>query len=142
MFQKPPQVTTIPPIKKASGLTPTEKHLAKLADDTFLDLWSWPNVFKKAGKELCDLLVVCGDDVLMFSDKHIAWPDAPFELAWKRWYSRAIGESAGQIRKADLWLKKNPLKLSPVGQKSIDDGAERGASVPYDFGCERCQRGC
>lgn len=136
---------------KALGLTPTEKHLAKLADDTFLDLWSWPNVFKKAGKELCDLLVVCGDDVLMFSDKHIAWPDAPFELAWTRWYSRAIGESAEQIRKADLWLKKNPqavfadgkcqqpipLKLPPIGQRRVHgicvaSGGEEAASSYFD----------
>ncbi|WP_031251051.1 hypothetical protein [Mesorhizobium sp. LSHC412B00] len=108
-------------------------------------------MFKKAGKELCDLLVICGDDVLMFSDKHIAWPDAPFELAWKRWYSRAIGESAQQIRKADLWLKKNPqaifadgkcekpipLKLPPIGQRRVHgicvaSGGERAASSYFD----------
>jgi hypothetical protein len=144
-------VTTIPPIKKTLGLTPTEQHLAKLADHTFLDLWSWPNVFKKAGKELCDLLVICGDDVLMFSDKHIAWPDAPSELAWKRWYSRAIGESAKQIRKADLWLKGNPqaifadgkceqpipLKLPPIGQRRVHgiciaSGGEQAASSYFN----------
>lgn len=141
----------MPPIKKASGLTPTEKHLAKLADNTFLDLWSWPNVFKKPGKELCDLLVVCGDDVLMFSDKHIAWSDAPFEIAWKRWYSRAIGESAEQIRKADHWLKTNPkaifadgkceqpipLTLPPVGRRRVHgicvaSGGEEAASSYFD----------
>ncbi|WP_426529330.1 hypothetical protein [Bradyrhizobium sp. McL0615] len=141
----------MPPIKKASGLTPTERHLAKLANDTFLDLWSWPNVFKKPGKELCDLLVVCGDDVLIFSDKHIAWSDAPFEIAWKRWYSRAIGESAEQIRKADLWLKQSPkaifadgkceqpipLTLPPVGQRRVHgicvaSGGEQAASSYFD----------
>lgn len=108
-------------------------------------------MFKKAGKELCDLLVVCGDDVLMFSDKHIAWPDAPFELAWKRWYSRAIGESAEQIRKAERWLKTNPqtifsdgkcehpipLKLPPIGQRRVHgiciaSGGEQAASAYFN----------
>ena len=32
-----------------------------------------PNLFASAGKELCDLLVVCGDDILIFSDKSIKW---------------------------------------------------------------------
>lgn len=108
-------------------------------------------MFKKAGKELCDLLVVCGDDVLMFSDKHIAWPGAPFELAWKRWYSRAIGKSAEQIHRADLWLKKNPqaifadgkckqpipLKLPPIRQRRVHgicvaSGGEQAASSHFD----------
>lgn len=108
-------------------------------------------MFKKPGKELCDLLVVCGDDVLMFSDKHIAWPDAPFELAWKRWYSRAIEESTEQIRKADRWLKKNlqtifadgkceqpiPLKLPPIAQRRVHgiciaSGGEQAASAYFD----------
>ncbi|MBY3544782.1 hypothetical protein HFN69_21935 [Rhizobium laguerreae] len=121
--------------------------MAKLAEDTFLDLWSWPNVFKKPGKELCDLLVVCGDDVIMFSDKHNAWPDDPLELAWKRWYNRAIKESADQIRKAELWLRRNPkavfadakcqqpvpLELPPIQQRRVHGicvatGAEAAAS--------------
>lgn len=143
--------STIPPIKKARGLTPTEKHLAKLADDTFLALWSWPNVFKKPGKELCDLLVVCGDDVLIFSDKHNAWPDGDFELAWERWYRRAIGVSVKQVRNADRWLKTNPqeifadekcqqpipLKLPPIGQRRVHgicvaSGGEDAASSYFD----------
>ncbi|WP_421414215.1 hypothetical protein [Agrobacterium tumefaciens] len=141
----------MPTIKKATGLTPTEQHLAKLADDTFLDLWSWPNVFKKPGKELCDLLVVCGDDVLMFSDKAISWPDAPFQTAWSRWYNKAIADSADQIRKADLWLKKSPkavfadgkcqqpipIELPPISQRRVHGicvatGAEEAASQYFN----------
>lgn len=32
-------------IHRGSGKTPTERYLANLADHTFLDLWSYPNVF-------------------------------------------------------------------------------------------------
>jgi hypothetical protein len=59
-------------IKRGLGTTPSEKYLAAIADKTFLNLWSYPNLYadrkqggKGDGKELCDLLVVCGDDVLI-----------------------------------------------------------------------------
>jgi hypothetical protein len=57
-------------IVPGEGTTESERYLAKLADRTFLNLWSFPNVFidkrsgaKGDGKELCALLVVCGDHV-------------------------------------------------------------------------------
>src|SRR5712691_960062 len=56
----------------AAGVTASEKHLGRLCRHTFLNLWSYQNVFKEPGKELCDLLVIFGQDVLLFSDKHCA----------------------------------------------------------------------
>jgi hypothetical protein len=65
-------------INRGTGITETERYLARLADSTFLELWAYPNTFidKRStpggtGKELADLLVVCGDDVIIFSDKSI-----------------------------------------------------------------------
>jgi hypothetical protein len=98
-------------INRASGGTPSEKLLAELADHTFLDLWSWPNVYKEPGKELCDLLVVCGDDVVLFSDKSVDWPSGTTEVAWPRWYRRAIGKSVDQIRGAARWMRNNPSEI-------------------------------
>jgi len=73
----------MPAIERGTGTTPSERFLAEIADKTFLNLWSYPNLFidKRengvgVGKELCDLLVVFGDDVLIFSDKTIEWPSA------------------------------------------------------------------
>ncbi len=40
---------------KASGLTESEKILADLCNGSFLQLWTYPNLFSKPGKELCDL---------------------------------------------------------------------------------------
>jgi hypothetical protein len=60
-------------IKRGIGRSPTEKTLAALADKIFLNLWTYPNLFKRDGQELCDVLAVCGNDVLIFSDKNIAW---------------------------------------------------------------------
>ena len=69
------------PIVRSAGGTPSEQYLAKLGDRSFLNLWSFSNTFidkrsgeKGDGKELCDLLVICGDHILIFSDKTIGWP--------------------------------------------------------------------
>jgi hypothetical protein len=51
----------MPSIIRSTGLTTSEQYLAKLADKTFLNLWSYPNLYRDVGKELCDLLVVCGN---------------------------------------------------------------------------------
>ena len=102
------------------GMTLSEDFLARLCRRAFLSLWSYPNLFKDQGKkgptgdgkEICDLLVVFGDDVLIFSDKHCAFrADKPVEVAWRRWYSSAILESAGQIFGAERWLTQFPGRV-------------------------------
>jgi hypothetical protein len=99
-------------IKHGIGSTPTEKNLAALADKIFLNLWTYPNLFNCDGKELCDVLVVCGDDVLIFSDKNIAWQKSDdFNLSWSRWYRRAIEASAAQINGAARYLREHPDEL-------------------------------
>jgi hypothetical protein len=107
------------PIVRARGLTSSERYLSALADATFLDLWSYPNTFidKRSGvagtgKELCDLLVVCGNDVIIFSDKSICWPKSDdVRTSWARWYRRAVAKSVNQIRGAERWLRKFPDRI-------------------------------
>lgn len=107
------------PIKRSRGTTETEQYLAELADKTFLDLWSYPNTYidKKVrggsdGKELCDLLVVCGNDVIIFSDKSISWPEhSDSNVSWSRWFKRAIQHSVDQIRGAERWLRLFPTRV-------------------------------
>ena len=84
-----------------------------------MDLWSYPNTFyekkvrgKGDGKELCDLLVVCGDDVIVFSDKSCGWPEHDdLNVSWARWYRRAIEKSVDQIRGAERWLRQFPDRI-------------------------------
>lgn len=102
-------------IRRGEGVTESERYLADLSDRAFLRLWSYPNVFvdrragkntaNRQGKELCDLLVVCGDDIVVFSDKSIDWPTGDLPLAWSRWYRRAIGHSVDQLKGAERWLR-------------------------------------
>ena len=106
-------------IIRGFGTTPSEQYLAKVAEKTFLNLWSYPNLFidkkekgKGTGKELCDLLVVFGDDVIIFSDKSVGWPNVEdVHLAWRRWYRRAIQKSVEQIRGAERWITEFPGRV-------------------------------
>jgi hypothetical protein len=109
-----------PPLQvaiRAEGVTPAERYLQRLCDRSFLSLWSYPGVFrdqkadgkKGDGKELCDLLVVCGDDILIFSDKSCKFPDSgDIQLDWCRWFKKAVMESAKQVWGAERWLREFP----------------------------------
>ena len=78
---------------RAQGLTVSERYLQSLCERTFLkalelcaaiskDRGAWQRQ-TGVGKELCDLLVVFEDHIIIFSDKDIAFPDSG-EL-WKDW---------------------------------------------------------
>ena len=95
-------------IKKGIGFNKTEKRLIELANNAFIGLWSYPNVYSdegfaknKSGKEVCDLLVVFENNVILFSDKDIKFNDEiDIHIAWKRWFKRAVIESATQLHGA------------------------------------------
>ena len=102
------------------GKTPSEQYLAQLARRSFLTMWCYPNVFtdegrhncKGDGKELCDLLVVFDNHVLIFSDKHCLFTNNDkIEITWKRWYRRAIEKSARQLLGARNWLMRFPDRI-------------------------------
>ncbi len=104
-------------MEQNQGVTASERYLAKLCKGTFLDLWSYPNPYRhqKAfpgdaqGKELCDLLVVFGSNVIIFSDKSckINKTENP-QNDWNRWKKRAVEKSARQLFGAERWIRQNP----------------------------------
>jgi hypothetical protein len=64
------------------------------------------------GKEVCDLLVVFGDHIIIFSDKHCAFPSTgDVSVDWGRWFKRAILEGAGQLWGAERWIRTFPNRL-------------------------------
>lgn len=109
----------MPPIPRGFGTTDSERYLANLSEKTFLDLWSYSNTYtdKKShstgdGKELCDLLVVFGNDVLIFSDKEIDWPGgSDLNISWRRWYKRAVQKSVNQVLGAARWIENYPDRI-------------------------------
>lgn len=134
--------------KKSHGLTVSEKILSDICDRSFLSLWTYPNLYRRAGKELADLIVVFGNDILIFSDKSIAYPttDNP-DLNWSRWFRAAIKESAEQIWKAEQCILKNPHQVFldakaserlPLQLPAIADMRFHGICV-VSGASERCQ---
>jgi len=56
-------------INKPIGNTDSERYLNRVCNDTFLSLWTYPSPTNADGKELCDLVVVFRNNVIIFSDK-------------------------------------------------------------------------
>ena len=107
-----------PPVIKADGVTLSERYLAKLAEKSFLNLWSYPSPFRDQkqtsggdGKELCDLLVVCGRYIVIFSEKTIAWPNGELNIAWSRWVKRAVRDAANQAKGAERWITSHSHRI-------------------------------
>lgn len=118
----PPVRNFRPQPTPSSGSTDSERLLARLARRTFLSPFSFPNVFRAERRkhdtismEVCDLLVVFGNDVLIFSDKECTFPEgATLDVRWGRWYRRAVEKSASQLHGAERVLRAGvPLFLDP-----------------------------
>lgn len=113
---------------KSEGVTESERYLARLAEKSFLNLWSYPSPYRDQkllgagdGKELCDLLVVCGQHIIIFSEKAIDWPNGSPDVAWCRWAKRAIQASAKQAKGAERWITEYPERIH----------LDRGCKTPF-----------
>jgi hypothetical protein len=89
----------------------SETRLAKLAERSFLKLWSYPNPFRAPGKEIADLIVVFGDDVVVFSDKATSYRVADQTVAWERWFRRAVSDSVKQLSGASRILADEDARI-------------------------------
>ena len=101
----------------------SERRLAELSQRTFLKLWSYPNPFRTAGREIADLIVVFGRDVVVFSDKAITFRFDNETVAWKRWFRRAVVKSVKQLAGASQILDNETVPIF------VDDRANR--ALPF-----------
>lgn len=100
--------------KSESGITDSERYLGVLARKAFLSFWSFqnPSTDECGGRELCDLLVVFGNDVIIFSDKQCNFSEAhAVEVSWPRWFKSAIEKSAKQLAGAKSFLEQHPNRI-------------------------------
>lgn len=107
-------------IGDSEGVNASERILTSLCRHSFLRLWSQSNIYTDEGfkdgkggtKELCDALVVFGNDIVIFSDKHIEFQeDKELNVAWPRWYKRAVRNSCRQLQGAKSWLLRFPERV-------------------------------
>src|SRR4051812_30988528 len=107
------------PIIRANGVTAAEQYLKDLCEKTFLSLWSYPGIYRdqrssarSEGKEFADLLVVFGDEIIIFSDKHCPFPNSGnLTLDWSRWFRSAVAGGARQGWGAERWIREHPHRL-------------------------------
>ncbi len=124
-------------INYGSGLTPTEELLTQLGERSFLRFWSHanPHVNRHVNRkeELCDLLVVCGDLAIAFSDKNNEYKSTEDQsVGWRRWYKSAVTKSVNQLNGAtrNLLLDRVPIFKDrecrvPLGIPIPQPGQER-----------------
>jgi hypothetical protein len=107
-------------IASADGVTASERYLMRLVRKSFLSLWSFPNLYRNSGRaegkgdgqELTDVLVLFNEHVIVFSDKHSAYPKhADARVAWARWYRYAVEKSAKQLVGARNWIRFYPDRV-------------------------------
>lgn len=95
---------------------PAEAFISRLCEKTFLSLWSYPNPKRTLdprdkGKELCDILVVCDPNVIIFSVKEIkVAKNKDDEVIEERWRRKAIEESIKQIYGAERYINNSDMK--------------------------------
>ena len=120
-------------IVKAHRMNKPEELVSKLCTKSFLSLWSYRNPRgKDFTKELCDILVVCEPDIIIFSVKEINITDnGDVSVNWSRWHKRAIEESCKQIYGAERWISNSPHVITREGK----------VGLPFpDVSCRRIHR--
>lgn len=113
-MSEPSSASAFTPISKVQGSTAAEIYLQGLCERNFLSLWSYARPFRDqgGGKEICDLLVVLGHDVIIFSDKHcLLTPSHSLEVDWQRWFRAAVKAGAMQAWGAERWLREHPDRV-------------------------------
>ena len=110
----------------SEGLNAAERFIFQLCRSSFLRLWSYANPQgKDPGKELCDVLVVCPPDVIIFSVKDVALKHGSRpEIGWSRWRKKAVEDSAKQIYGAERHI--SPWQNTPF-QAARSIGVASGA---------------
>ena len=95
-------------------MTPSEKYVSELCEKSFLPFWSYPSPLGKNDKELCDVLLICGNDIVIISIKDIKVSEhSDQSVQYNRWYSKAIDASINQIYGAERFLENvNEITLN------------------------------
>jgi hypothetical protein len=115
--------------------TPTEAFVHDVCRKSFLSLWSYASPKgRTAGKEMCDILVLCGPDIIIFSVKEVKPNRAsPDDVRFRRWVRGAVDESVAQIYGAERFIQSD--KYPHV----VQEGGSEGLPYP-EKGVRRIHR--
>lgn len=112
----------------------SESFLKGLADRTFLSIWAIPNTFYAPGKELTDLIVPFGDDIIVISDKASRFAfDKPLKIAWQRWYKATVVEGMHQLKTAMQRIERAPDTVFADGRARVPISHDLGPVAAKRF---------
>jgi len=105
--------------------TPTEAFVHAVCRQSFLSLWSYASPEGKThGREMCDILVVCDPDIIIFSVKEVRpTKHADDAVRAQRWVRAAVDESVDQVYGAERFIQSD--KHRHIRQ---EDGSD---ALPY-----------
>lgn len=87
-------------------MTKSEEWAYNLCKKSFFSLFSFVNPVGKKDKELCDVIVICGSDIVLISVKEINISQSDnYDVDYNRWNKRAIEDSLKQLNGAERFLK-------------------------------------
>lgn len=132
-------------------MTPSESYVAGLCEKSFLPFSSFASPLGKKGKELCDVLIVCGNTIILISVKDISLSmHNDRAIVYERWVNQAVHDSVKQIYGAERYLenvdevllkgKKSRIKLPKKNDRiihriAIAFGSDKDFPLPTgDFG--------
>lgn len=131
--------------------TRSEEYVEYLCKISFLTLFTHPNPVGKKGKELCDCLVVCGNNIIIISVKEIEYKDTGDVTGMERWRKSAIEKSVKQICGAERWIRNvEKIVRSDGRQISLPEKEKRnyhrisislGARGKLPYSWEDCKNG-
>jgi hypothetical protein len=104
-----------------TAVNATEEFVYHICKNSFLSTWSYPNPRgKEAGKELCDILVVCEPHIVIVSVKDVQYKDTGrAKVDRKRWERKAIDGSVKQILGAQRFLDNASHVVKRDGTKGL-----------------------
>ncbi|HXH95286.1 MAG TPA: NERD domain-containing protein [Thermoanaerobaculia bacterium] len=102
--------------------TPTEAFVHQVCRQSFLSLWSYASPEGKThGREMCDILVVCDPDIIIFSVKEVRpTKHADDVVRMTRWVRAAVDESVDQVYGAERFIQSG--KHTRVRREDGSDG--------------------
>ena len=108
-----------------------EEFVYRVCRKSFLSMWSYANPQgKDPSKELCDILILFGDHVVIFSVKEIQPTESgDFNVDWGRWRRRAIEASAKQIYGAERWIRSTSHVVKKDGSRGLPFPSEEHLKV-------------
>lgn len=109
-------------IIKSKGVTYTERLLGELCEKTFLKAWTYPNLYKSDGKELCDVIAVFENHVFIFFDresKRFENASTDIQLKWTRWEKEVIRKQINTAEGAKRYILSFPDKIYLDHKKEI-----------------------